>query len=160
MTSHQIQTSLGTFKATFSERGLASLDFPRSGTSNAAESKNSSPAIELWKKNVATAIDQLAKGRVLTTLPPLDLTNGTEFQRSVWGALKRVRHGATKTYAEIAREIGKPRATRAVGTACGANPIPIFIPCHRVLPKGGGLGGFSGGLDWKKKLLELEASAR
>ena len=64
--------------------------------------------------------------------------------------------GETKSYGDIAREVGSPMGTRAVGAACGANPIPLIIPCHRVVARGGKLGGFAGGLDWKKRLLALE----
>ena len=81
---------------------------------------------------------------------------GTEFQKSVWNALRKISFGKTKSYGEIARAIGKPKAVRAVGGACGANPVPVLVPCHRVLAANKKLGGFSGGLDWKRKLLALE----
>jgi O-6-methylguanine DNA methyltransferase len=86
----------------------------------------------------------------------LDLASGTPFQQAVWSALRRIAPGATQSYAEIARAVGSPGAARAVGQACGANPIPLLVPCHRVLASGGQLGGFSGGLDWKQKLLARE----
>jgi O-6-methylguanine DNA methyltransferase len=91
-------------------------------------------------------------------LPPLDLNAGTEFQRSVWEQLRKIALGETRSYGEIARALRNPRAFRAVGSACGANPIPVLIPCHRVLAANHKLGGFSGGLDWKKKLLWREES--
>ena len=84
------------------------------------------------------------------------LMEGTEFQRSVWREIEKIPFGKTKTYLEIAKAIGKPGASRAVGSACGANPLPLLVPCHRVLASNGGLGGFSGGLDIKKKLLSME----
>ncbi len=84
---------------------------------------------------------------------------GTEFQRSVWAALSRIPYGATVSYKDIAIAIGKPAAVRAVGGANGRNPIPIVIPCHRVVAADGGLGGFSPGLDYKVKLLALEGAA-
>ncbi len=83
---------------------------------------------------------------------------GTEFQRSVWAALTRIPYGATVSYKDIAIAIGKPTAVRAVGGANGRNPIPIVIPCHRVVAADGGLGGFSPGLDYKVKLLALEGA--
>jgi O-6-methylguanine DNA methyltransferase len=89
-------------------------------------------------------------------MPPLDLCAGSEFQRRVWRALRRIPPGRTATYGQIAQAIGHPRAVRAVGGACGANPIPVLIPCHRVVAAGGGLGGFSGGLAWKRLLLARE----
>lgn len=87
---------------------------------------------------------------------PLDLSIGTEFQRAVWRRLRRVKYGQTTTYADLADAAGKPSATRAVGNAVGANPLPIIIPCHRVLAAGNKLGGFSGGLSRKRKLLRIE----
>jgi O-6-methylguanine DNA methyltransferase len=81
---------------------------------------------------------------------------GTAFQRLVWDALLRIRHGETWTYAELARAIGKPAASRAVGAANGANPIPIVIPCHRVIGADGSLTGYGGGVGIKRALLELE----
>jgi len=81
---------------------------------------------------------------------------GTEFQRSVWSALRRIPHGSTATYAEIAAAIGRPRAARAVGAANHANPIAIAIPCHRVIGSNGTLVGYAGGLERKRQILEHE----
>lgn len=97
----------------------------------------------------------LSKGPPLPCLP-LDMSKGTPFRRDVWEALCRIPHGETRSYLEIARSLGKPRAPRAVGQACGSNPIALFIPCHRVLASGGRLGGYAGGLNIKRALLELE----
>lgn len=82
---------------------------------------------------------------------------GTNFQQSVWRALRAIPYGETTTYAKIAERIGKPRAVRAVGAANGANPIPIVIPCHRVIGSSGSMTGFGGGIDVKRQLLALEA---
>lgn len=81
---------------------------------------------------------------------------GTEFQRKVWAALRQVPRGAVRTYAGIASDVGSPRAMRAVGSANGANPLAIVVPCHRVVEAGLKLGGYSGGLDRKRRLLEIE----
>lgn len=86
---------------------------------------------------------------------PLDLM-GTGFQLAVWEALRRIPYGMTRTYAEIASIIGRPRAFRAVGGACHRNPVLLFVPCHRVIGSNGSLVGFGGGLDLKRELLELE----
>lgn len=87
----------------------------------------------------------------------LDLRpEGTPFQLAVWGELIRIPYGTTVSYGEIARRLGKPGASRAVGLANGANPIAIIIPCHRVIGAGGALTGFGGGLDVKRRLLALE----
>lgn len=84
---------------------------------------------------------------------------GTGFQKAVWSEMCRIPYGGSSTYGEIAEAIGHPNAYRAVGTACGRNRIPIVIPCHRVLACSG-IGGYAGGLDFKKMLLDLEAGNR
>ncbi len=81
---------------------------------------------------------------------------GTPFQRKVWNKLQKIPFGKTVSYGQIAQQIGSPGAARAVGAACGANPIPLFIPCHRVLASGGQLGGFGSGLAVKEQLLVHE----
>ena len=83
--------------------------------------------------------------------------SGTSFQTSVWKALKKIPYGKTWSYREVAGYIGRPRASRAVGSANGLNPIPIIIPCHRVIGSNGSLAGFGGGVRLKKSLLDLEA---
>ncbi len=83
---------------------------------------------------------------------------GTEFQRRVWRALTEIPYGKTVSYGELARRIGKPSAPRAVGLANGANPLPIIVPCHRVIGADGSLTGFGGGLPIKRKLLALEGA--
>ncbi|NCF25079.1 MAG: methylated-DNA--[protein]-cysteine S-methyltransferase [Gammaproteobacteria bacterium] len=87
---------------------------------------------------------------------PLKL-NGTEFQMSVLHALQQIPYGETTSYSDIAERIGRPKAVRAVGAANGRNPIPIIVPCHRVIGSHGDLTGFGGGLDTKEALLRLEA---
>lgn len=86
---------------------------------------------------------------------PLDF-RGTDFQKSVWAALLTIPAGETRSYAQIARQVGRPTACRAVGAANGKNPISIIAPCHRVVGSDGSLTGFAGGLEGKKYLLELE----
>lgn len=86
---------------------------------------------------------------------PLDL-QGSDFQRRVWNALLTIPYGQTRSYGEIAKQIGVPGAARAVGLANGRNPIAIIVPCHRVIGVGGGLTGYGGGLDRKRTLLQLE----
>jgi len=89
----------------------------------------------------------------------LDL-RGTRFQNDVWGALLAIPFGETRSYGQIARQLGNPKATRAVGAANGKNPISIVVPCHRVIGSSGRLTGFAGGLDTKAHLLELETASR
>jgi O-6-methylguanine DNA methyltransferase len=87
---------------------------------------------------------------------PIDLLSGTPFQQSVWAIVRRIPFGRTRTYGQIAQELDNAGAVRAVGTANGANPVPIIIPCHRVVRNNGQLGGYTGGLDIKDTLLRLE----
>jgi methylated-DNA-[protein]-cysteine S-methyltransferase len=84
---------------------------------------------------------------------------GTQFQKSVWHELEKIPYGRTRSYRELACDIGAPKAIRAVGAANGANPIPIVVPCHRVIGSNGKLVGYGGGLELKRRLLELEGCA-
>ncbi|MBI5642147.1 MAG: methylated-DNA--[protein]-cysteine S-methyltransferase [Deltaproteobacteria bacterium] len=101
------------------------------------------------------ALDGYFKGGDLPFGLPLSPT-GTEFEIKVWKALARIPWGEVRSYGQVASHIGRPKAARAVGNACGQNPIPIIIPCHRVLKGDGGIGGYTGGIGIKKFLLELE----
>lgn len=104
---------------------------------------------KLWQKSLNQALRKGGASYV-AALP------GTEFQRQVWSAIAQIPWGRTITYKELAESVGKPKAFRAVANACGANPLPLFIPCHRVLGAHD-LGGFSAGLELKKILLLAEA---
>jgi len=97
------------------------------------------------------------EGKLKEFQSKVDLSSGTSFQRSVWRELLKIPYGKVKTYSEIARKIGNPRAARAVGNAVGANPIPIIVPCHRVVATNG-FGGYSCGIEIKKKLLHIEGA--
>jgi methylated-DNA-[protein]-cysteine S-methyltransferase len=99
------------------------------------------------------------QGRRVDFVDALDLTGATPFQRAVWQSTGEIPFGQTRSYSWVAGRAGNPRAVRAAGQALSVNPLPIIVPCHRVLAKNGGLGGFSGGLPVKKMLLELEAGA-
>ena len=89
---------------------------------------------------------------------PLDLSQGTSFQRKVWRTLRRVSYGRLRSYRWVATRVGGSQYARAVGNAVGANPVPIVIPCHRIVAQDTSLGGFSGGLPTKRKLLTLEGT--
>ena len=107
---------------------------------------------------LAQAAEQLTDyfaGRATRFSVPLDL-QGTPFQRAVWAALLRIRVGGTRSYADIAREIGNAAAVRAVGGAVGRNPVSVIVPCHRVVGRDGSLTGYAGGTERKLALLELE----
>lgn len=152
-----IATRDGEFLAEYSARGLAQLHFPTARKTNRRPANGrASPAVRFWHRATKAALMAILAGRTPRTFPPLDLSAGTSFQKVVWCALKNIPAGQARSYGEIARAIGKPKAMRAVGGACGANPIPVLVPCHRVLAANGKLGGFSGGLDWKRRLLARE----
>lgn len=108
---------------------------------------------QTWAQKISSALIQDQ-----TKAIPLDL-RGTSFQQAVWSALQQIPRGTTRTYAQLAAQLNNPKASRAVGSACGANPLPFIIPCHRVLASTGGLGGFAFSLTMKQALLAAEAKS-
>ena len=132
---------------------LESLDFPRGKTRKEPETD------WIYKEEVfLEAIDQL-KAYFSGNLTKFDLklnVQGTHFQKMVWRELAKIPYGETISYGELAKRIGNPNASRAVGMANGKNPVSIIVPCHRVIGKNGSLTGFGGGLEVKKNLLEFE----
>ena len=105
-----------------------------------------------------TAIMAYLQGRARSFDVPLDLEGQPGFRVKVWKVLQSIPYGRVRSYGWVARKVGKPRAARAIGGACGANPVPLLVPCHRVIAGDGSLGGFSGGLSSKKRLLKLEGA--
>lgn len=156
-----LPTPFGEFLAHFSAAGLARLDFPVKGAGSDVQPLDELPApFRSWAQQTQAALQaaltSAPRRATKLPLPPMDLSQETKFRLRVWPELLRIPRGETRSYGELAGELGKRRAARAVGGACGANPIPVLIPCHRVLAANGGLGGFSGGLEWKRRLLALE----
>ncbi len=96
------------------------------------------------------------RGKPVVFPDKLDLSSGTEFQQKVWNSCRAIPYGETRSYAWIAQQLGKPGASRAVGNALGRNPVTVIIPCHRVIASNGSIGGFTGGLPAKRRLLKLE----
>lgn len=150
-----------------SEKGVCRIIFPHEGLEHWGTwfARNASQGLlQEDKKGIASTgvLEKLqayfAGEPVGFTDIPLDLI-GTSFQKKVWQALGDVPYGQTRTYGDIADAVGNPAASRAIGAASGANPIPIILPCHRIISKAGKLTGFRGGLNMKKKLLELEGIA-
>ena len=160
---HVASSPLGLLFLARTERGLRYVDFlerkslKRMFASHAAQVPDArwEPSL-LELKLVVDQLEGYFCG-VLTSFDlPLDLV-GTEFQLQVWNALRAIPYGETTTYGRIAKSIGQPRATRAVGLANNRNPIAIVVPCHRVIGADGSLTGYGGGLPRKRKLLELES---
>jgi methylated-DNA-[protein]-cysteine S-methyltransferase len=108
---------------------------------------------------VADQLDEYFAGHRRTFSLPLDRSLSSGFRREVQDHLPDIPYGRTESYAEVAAVLGRPRAIRAVGSGCATNPLPLVLPCHRVLRSDGSLGGYAGGLETKAALLELEAAA-
>jgi methylated-DNA-[protein]-cysteine S-methyltransferase len=155
----RLQTPIGELTLTASGTALTGVYFPTS--------RHGPPSVAKpgWVEDgegliLGRARQQLAEyfaGKRTTFDLPL-AAEGTEFERSVWDALRTIPYGATTSYGEIARRLGDARNARAVGTANGKNPIPIIVPCHRVIGANGDLTGFGGGIDRKRWLLEHEGA--
>jgi methylated-DNA-[protein]-cysteine S-methyltransferase len=149
----RVESPVGPLLLTGDESGLGSVRFAKEKTPHA-------PAPD-WREDprpLAEAARQL-EAYFAGALRRFDLAlnpTGTPFQLRVWRELEKIPYGDTISYGELARRIGKPDAARAVGLANGANPIPIIIPCHRVIGSNGKLTGYGGGLDIKERLLALE----
>jgi methylated-DNA-[protein]-cysteine S-methyltransferase len=157
----EFESPVGTLRCASTGAGLAHVELPRaSGRGFTGWLLRFAPGArveEAWAPNreaITQIVDYLEGKRRRFDLS-LDL-RGTAFQRRVYDALLRIPYGETRTYGEIAREIGAARAVRAVGSANGANPLPLVVPCHRVVASGGRLGGFGGGLRLKRWLLAHE----
>ncbi len=160
------QTSLGWVPMVASARGLrwaslasdqeralflANCQFPELPLHGARRASRQAALFEDWFDALVGAVEYPGK----PWQAPLDV-HGTPFQQAVWQALQDIPAGSVWTYGQVAEYLGRPRATRAVGSACGANPIPFLVPCHRVVASNGGLGGFGLGLEVKRILLERE----
>lgn len=107
-------------------------------------------------ESLKSGLISFLKGERINFNEELDMSSATEFQRRVWEETRKIPYGRTISYSELAEKIGKPKAVRAVGSALGANPFPMVVPCHRVISKDGSLGGFSGGIERKAQLLTIE----
>lgn len=150
----RMQSPVGPLLLAGEESGLHFLSF--------ASSKRAKKPERGWEEHAAPFIEVIRQLRAYFAgeLKKFDLPlifGGTEFQVRVWSALRTIPYGETWSYMELARRIGTPKAVRAVGAANGSNPIPIIVPCHRVIGSNGNLTGFGGGLPIKKKLLALES---
>lgn len=150
----KVESPVGPLLLAGEESGLHFLSF--------ANSKRAKKPERDWKEYQAPFAEAIRQVRAYFAgeLKQFDLPlifEGTDFQVRVWRALRTIPYGETWSYMELARRIGTPKAVRAVGAANGSNPIPIIVPCHRVIGSNGDLTGFGGGLPIKKKLLALES---
>ena len=159
-----VDTPLGKLLLAATERGLVRVAYEREGHDAvlALLAERLSPRILEAPARLGEAARQVEEyfaGRRTSFDVPLDLSLSAGFRRTVLQHLSDIGYGRTESYAEVARAVGNPRAVRAVGSACATNPLPVVVPCHRVLRSDGSLGGYIGGLDAKASLLRLEAVA-
>lgn len=156
-----IETSLGWIGVAFSERGIAGVQLRASRARTLADLQRDFPkatVVDAAPLEIARELREYAEGRRREFELTLDLSRLKPFQREVLRVADSIKYGETRTYGWVARKIGKPRAARAVGRALATNPIPIILPCHRVIGSDGGLCGYGGGLPLKRKLLKLEGA--
>jgi methylated-DNA-[protein]-cysteine S-methyltransferase len=145
MNIKSVSSPIGSFDAAYNQIGLYKLSF-------VGQSQSQHPKDQKLQKS----IDNFFSDKGLQFFPTMDL-QGTEFQLLVWNALCTIPRGSIASYRSIAEQIGSPNAFRAVGTACKLNPIPLFIPCHRVVKQDHSIGQFALGTKNKKFLLEMES---
>ncbi|NBR92448.1 MAG: methylated-DNA--[protein]-cysteine S-methyltransferase [Actinobacteria bacterium] len=143
-----LRTPVGVLRVTASDRGVTNIDRVARAASHreSQASQRGTPAAQRHADRAVRELREYFAGQ-----------RGTPFQQRAWAAMRKIRHGRTISYAQQAAAMRAPRAARAVGSANGANPVPIIVPCHRVVASNGGLGGYSLGLAMKRWLLEHEA---
>lgn len=152
MDSYFTTSPLGVIKITANDSGIVSLNFARKSLASTQKNKITNRHL----RDCVRQLDEYFSGKRLSFDLPLDVT-GTPFQKKVWNALRKIPHGQTVSYVDIAQRIGRPKASRAVGGANNKNPITIIVPCHRVVGKNGDLTGYASGLAKKKWLIDHES---
>jgi len=153
-----METQFGTLLLASTEKGMKRIMLSGSNQLNQLRQefgKNQLRENKNFNENAAEQLRQYFQGKRKQFSLPLDL-EGTDFQKQVLWAVQEVLYGTTQSYKEIAQKIGNPRAVRAVGNANRTNPLPIIIPCHRIIGSDGSMTGYGGGIDLKRKLLEFE----
>ena len=159
-----VSTPIGNLLVATTERGVCRVAFEQESSDPVLEELAGGIGARVVRSAAETAAVRDALGSYLEGERvdlgfPVDFTlMHSPFRRAVLEHLRQVRRGRVVTYGELARRAGKPRAARAAGTACATNPVPIIVPCHRVLPASGGVGGYGGGVERKRFLLELEGA--
>lgn len=154
---------IGRFRVASTEAGLAYVELPHSSGRGMRDwmerhvpERRCVDEIGPNRAAIEQILEYLASERTQFDVP-LDL-RGTPFQRAVWDALLEIPYGESRSYADVARAVGRPKAQRAVGSANNANPVALIVPCHRVIAADGSLGGYGGGLELKARLLAMELS--
>ena len=156
-------TDMGWVGILGSAKGLLSITLPRHSAQETCRLLGGGVNQATWSLRLFNDLVERLRiyfsGHRVTFLDELDLSVATPFQREVWAITRLIPYGETRSYRWVAEQIKRPAAARAVGQALGKNPLPVIIPCHRVVTSDGQLGGFNGGLETKQQLLHLEASA-
>ena len=155
MSTTVIDSPIGPLALTAGESGLVQIDF---GPVPTCLEPGESPAADAHLDRAVTELDEYFAGDRRAFTVTLDRSARKGFRGEVLDALEQVPYGEVITYGELAAEAGRPRAARAVGTAMATNPLPLVVPCHRVIAAGGALGGYGAGVGLKVRLLELEGS--
>jgi len=155
------ETKTGWMGIAGTSAGIRKVIFPMPDRESALKAIVDSHKLEMEYSEEAfleakTALTEYFDGKRIDFQISVDLDGYTDFQKNVWDVTKTIPYGELRSYSWVASQMGKPKAFRAVGNALGKNPVPIIVPCHRVIGSDGGLHGFTGGLDWKKKLIKLE----
>ena len=157
------ETDIGWVGILGSAKGLVRATLPQPSAEEAQRLLGSNINDATWARHSFDDLIQCLRiyfgGHKAAFPDQLDLSGSTPFQRQVWGVTRHIPYGKTRSYTWVAKQIGQPRAVRAVGQALARNPLPVIIPCHRVITSNGQLGGYSGGVGWKRYLLNLEATA-
>ena len=153
----KMKTQIADLYLVASEHGLRGVFWKQQAVPFAKNLKGTEARLRILAQTVKELNEYLSGDRKKFNVP-LDVVEGTVFQKKVWEQLALIPYGKTVSYQEIAQKLNKPKACRAVGSANGKNPVSIIVPCHRVIAADGKLGGFAGGLDTKSKLLALENS--
>ena len=156
------ETGAGWVGLLVSPRGCLKATFPRQSRETAGIELGRDAGRAVYSPDEfagwQTVIESYFRGDRVDFQGALDLSQATPFETAVWETTRSIPYGETRSYSWVARQIGKPQAPRAVGQALGRNPLPVIIPCHRVVANDGSPGGFGGGLDMKKFLLSLESA--
>jgi methylated-DNA-[protein]-cysteine S-methyltransferase len=154
-----LDTPIGELGVGGDDVGICGVRFGPVENAAVATGSGAPPDVEFGAGLVAAVAELRAyfAGELTAFTVPLHVRRGSEFERAVWAEMSKIPYGETRTYGEVAAVVGDPGAARAVGVACNRNPIPVIVPCHRIVGAGGKLVGFGGGLPRKRHLLELEA---
>jgi len=158
-----LDSKIGRILVTRTDKGLNNLLFHQPTWGKFFEELKKKKNIELVRdenkfSKLKKELNQYLSGKKVGFTEKLDLSSGTLFQQKVWKKMLEVPFGKTISYKKLAAMVGSPKKARAVGNACATNPVSIIVPCHRIIKSDGGLGGYGGGIELKKRLLKLEKS--